>query len=45
MCVLVHFNCTFNLFMCLIIKYLQLYLHFVSFRFVSLLLLRFVCIA
>lgn len=31
--------------MCLIIKYLQLYLHFVSFRFVSVLLLRFVCIA
>ena len=36
MCVLVCFNCTFNLFMCLIIKQLQLYLHFVSFRFVSL---------
>lgn len=34
MCVLVCFICTFNLFMCLIIKQLQLYLHFISFRLV-----------
>ena len=43
MCVLMCFICTFNLFMCLIIKQLQLYLHFVSFRFVSLLRFAFVC--